>query len=101
MLVRSIRKKVRTFLIDCNCTDESTADVTAALNHSLRRVFPSDVSVTVYGQCTDSGGGGTKYALQKALKYLEIVSDEYLVATCLLHNLQTMLRNAVVTVLGE
>jgi len=65
-------KKVRTFLIDCDCTNESTIDVTAALNHSLRRVFPSDVSTTVYGQCTDSGGGGTKYALQKALKDLEI-----------------------------
>jgi len=94
-------KKVRTFLIDCDCTNESTIDVAAALNHSLRRVFPSDVSTTVYGQCTDSGGGGTKYALQKALKDLEIASDEYLVSTCSLHNLQTMLRNAVVTVLGE
>jgi len=80
-------EKVETFLIDCDCTNESTDDVAAALDHSLRRVFPSDVTVIVYGQCTDSGGGGTKYALQKALKVIDIASDEYLVSTCSLHNL--------------
>ena len=29
-------EKVRTFLIDCDCTHESMADVAAALNHSRR-----------------------------------------------------------------
>ena len=41
------------------------------------------------------------FKLQKALKALDIASDEYLVSTCSLHNLQTMLRNAVVIVLGD
>ena len=67
--------KVKTFLIDCDCTDESTEDVAAALKHSLDRVFPDDVVVIVWGQCTDSGGGGTKYALKRALDLKGLTSQ--------------------------
>jgi len=95
-------KKVKVFMIDCDCTDESTEDVALALKHSLERVFPAGVDVKLVGQCTDSGGGGTKHALRRALADHNLVlEDRYLVATCSLHNIQTMLRNAIVTVMGE
>lgn len=95
-------KKVKVFMIDCDCTDESTEDVALALKHSLERVFPDGVEVKLVGQCTDSGGGGTKHALQRALaEHNLLLEDCYLVATCSLHNIQTMLRNAILTVMGE
>ena len=94
-------KKVKTFMIDCDCTDESTEDVAVALKHSLKRIFPEGVDVKLVGQCTDSDGGGTKFALAKALDERHISAQNYLVTTCALHNLQTCLRNAVVNVLGE
>mmetsp|Transcript_14040 Transcript_14040/g.20502 ORF Transcript_14040/g.20502 Transcript_14040/m.20502 type:complete len:140 (-) Transcript_14040:363-782(-) len=74
-------------MIDCDCTDESTEDVTAALKHSITRVFQDDVRVIIHGQCTDSGDGGTKYALQRALIQNNMAHLFYLVSTCSLHNL--------------
>ena len=73
----------------------------AALKHPLIRVFPDGVEVKLVGQCTESGGGGTKYALQRALLAQNLVAGCYLVSTCSLHNLQTMLRSALTTVMGK
>ena len=39
--------------------------------------------------------------LKRELEKLGVISNFYLVFTCVLHNLQTCLRNAVVTVTGE
>jgi len=44
----------------------------------------------ILGQFTDSGGGGTKYALTRALMEKNMTSANYLVCTCSLHNLQTL-----------
>lgn len=93
-------KKVKTFLLDVDCTDEKTDEIVEALTHSLDRMFPL-VALRLRGQCTDSGGGGTKYALSRQLSSRNMCHPHYLVATCSLHNLQTCLRNAVVNVLGE
>ena len=94
-------KQVKTFLLDIDCTDESTGEIVQALTHSLKRVFPTDIPIKLRGQCTDSGGGGTKDALKRELEKNELTAEDYLVTTCSLHNLQTCLRNAVVNVLGE
>ena len=67
--------KVKTFLLDCDCTDENTSDVASAIVHSLNRTFLDAVEVKVAGQCTDSGGGGTKLALQQALQTHNVVVD--------------------------
>jgi len=67
----------------------------------LQRLLPELLEICIKGQCTDSGGGGTKFALAKALDERHISAQNYLVTTCALHNLQTCLRNAVVNVLGE
>ena len=94
-------KEVKTLLLDVNCTDENTNEIADAIMHSLKKLFPDRTSVRLYGQCTDSGGGGTKYALSAAMKERNLVGDFYLISTCSLHNLQTCLRNAVMNVLGE
>ena len=53
-------KEVKKFLLDVNCTDESTSEIIDAIAHSLRRIFPDNIEVQIYNQCTDSGGGGHK-----------------------------------------
>ena len=88
-------------MLDVDCTDEHTNNIDDALTHSLRRLLPENLKISIKGQCTDSGGGGTKFALARALEERNIAAEHYLVATCALHNLQTCLRNAVVNVLGE
>mgnify|MGYP003321216558 FL=1 len=94
-----IEKCVKVFLLDVDCTDEATNEIADALEHSIRRLVP--MGTKVLGQCTDSGGGGTKYALFRALANKNLTWNNYLVCTCYLHNLQTSSRNAVVNVLGE
>ena len=88
-------------MIDCDCVDEDTQEIVDGIKHSLLRFFQDDLTKLI-GQCTDSGGGGTKKALKRALEEANLLSgDGYLLATCCLHNLQTALRVAVENVLGE
>ena len=42
-------KKVKTFMADYDCTDESIEDVAAALKHSLEMIFPAGVDVEIVG----------------------------------------------------
>ena len=56
-------KQIKIFLLDVDCTDENTNEICDALKHSINRLLPG-MTVKLLGQCTDSGGGGTKYALQ-------------------------------------
>eukprot|EP00957_Ditylum_brightwellii_P117910 8993776-Ditylum_brightwellii.AAC.1 len=53
------------------------------------------------GQCTDSGGGGTKFAFAAKIKRALMQGDLYLISTCTLHNVQTTQHNAVEQILGE
>ena len=78
---------MKTFLLDVCCTDESTHDIANAMTHSLKRIFPDDAAVRIYGQCIDSGGDGTKIALEKAMRKLDLDGSFYLTSTCALHNL--------------
>ena len=91
-------------MLDVDCTDESTVEIADAMQHSLARLFGTDISnipTRFYRQCTDSGGGGTERKLYLALQQLKITSISYLITSCSLHNLQTGLRNGVQLVLGE
>eukprot|EP00957_Ditylum_brightwellii_P061751 4686158-Ditylum_brightwellii.AAC.1 len=53
------------------------------------------------GQGTDSGGGGTKLALDDEMKKADLTNDHYLVGTCSLHNVQTSFCDATEFDLGE
>ena len=92
---------VTIFLVDVNCSDESTDEVADATVHSLKRLFPDGENIRLHGQCTDSGGGGTLHSMARAMHSRNMTSEHYLVGSCSLHNLQTCLRNAVINVLGE
>ena len=95
-------KRVKTYLLDVNCTDENTDDIAKAIKHSLEQTFGKDNLPTIFGQCTDSGGGGTGKKLHAELEKLGLTPIScYLVTSCALHNLQTALRNGVQLVLGE
>ena len=60
-------KLVKTFMLDCDCVDESTSQISDGIYHSLKRFFDNKLFL-VRGQCTDSGGGGTKLALARELE---------------------------------
>ena len=55
----------------------------------------------LYGQCTDSGGGGTLHALARELKNLGMLAEVYHIIFCILHDIQTALQNAVELVWGS
>ena len=101
------KKRVRTFLIDVCCVDEDTTDIFQGVYHSIKRFFDADDGNTnadllkLRGQCTDSGGGGTLYALANKIKEYNMQHNSYLISSCTLHNIQTALRNAVINVLGD
>ena len=69
-------RKVKTFLLDVDCTDKDTADITRAIVHSLKRSFSDDVDIKLTGQCSDSGGGGIKYGFARVFK-AEGLTKEY------------------------
>ena len=51
-----------------DCIDEDTGEIMDAAHHSLKRIFPSDLKLIIYGQCKDSSGGGTKSALAREVQ---------------------------------
>jgi len=79
--------EVKKFLLDVDCTDEYTDKIVGTLEHSLRRLFPTDIPVCIYGQYTDSGGGGTLDALARALEAKVLTSDRYLISSFTIQNL--------------
>ena len=101
-----MKMKVLTFLLDVDCVDEHTDDIFQGIHHSIKRFFSwtdasdDNFSLKLRGQCTDSGGGGTLFALASKVNKYNMQHDHYLIASCTLHNLQTGLRNDVINVLG-
>ena len=91
-------KKVKVFLLDVDCTNKDTANMSAAVVHSLSQLF-GDFPIILHGQCTDSGRGGTKHAFARAMQAKGMTHVHYLVTTWLVHNLQTCIRNGVQHVL--
>ena len=95
-------RRVKTYLLDVDCSDENSEDVAIAIKHSLLRMFgTTGIVLVLFGQCTDSGGGGTGKSLFRELLKLGLTSPIYLMTSCALHNLQTALRNGIQLVLGE
>ena len=88
-------------MADIDCSYEDTFEISQAVEHSLKRIYPNELEISLRGKCTDIGGGGTKWALARELSKRNLTHAIYLVATCSLHNVQTYLRNTVQNVLGE
>ena len=49
--------RVKTDLVDVDCTNENSKDIAKDVHHSLKRIFGENVAAVLYGQCTDSSGG--------------------------------------------
>ena len=84
-----VTKELKQFLLDVDCTDESTEDILDAMMYSLKRIFPPGTITILWGQFTDSGGGGTKSALARDIFESNLAHPLYLIGTCLLHTIQT------------
>ena len=72
-------KKVKMFLLNMDCTNKDTGNIVNALLHSIQRVHPLNIIMRIYGQCTDSGFGGTKLTLFQALKSRNVTLTQYLI----------------------
>ena len=92
-------KRVMKYLLYVNCTNKDSVDNTLALKHALEGVWPPELPIKLYGQCTDSGGARTIYSLAPELENLGLCAPNYLVALCFIHNIQTAIGNAAKQVL--
>ena len=95
---------VETFLLDVDAAGDDSEEVAKAVSHCIRKLQSmTDVPLRILGHTTDSGGGGTLESLLSELqeRVEDLLKEEYIVASCSLHNLQTALRNAIIDVLGE
>ena len=93
---------VRSFNIDTEESDASSHDCGNAINHALKKVLGDKRNGILYGQNTDSGGGGTGKSLQRELTSHGVTAQPeiYLTAYCTLHCVQLTISNAVENVIG-
>jgi hypothetical protein len=100
-------KTVKTFNLDANNTDGTSEKCAKAIRHALFKMFggtdEDPLAAVLYGQATDSRGGGTGYSFRKELMLQGITCQmkEYLVSFCTLHCIQLTLPNSIQHVLGE
>ena len=96
---------IEEFLLDCNASGEDSAEVAKSIIQSLKilQLIDPSLALHVMGQTTDSGGGGTLFALANKLREFHMagMAENYVVGSCCLHNLQTALRNAIIEISGE
>ena len=64
--------------MDCDCVEEDIKDIYKGIKHSLSRFFDG-LNITLKDQCTDSGGGGTKFALAREIASPNMNANNYLV----------------------
>jgi hypothetical protein len=77
---------VKTFKLDANDTDGTRKKCAKAIWHVLQKMFrrgEENVSQVLYGQATDSGGGGTGVSFHNKLtkQGLTCPSGDYLVSS--------------------
>ena len=94
-------RHVKMFCLDTEDTDVHSNECADAIKHSLLNFFGSEdsISAVLYGQMTDSGGGGVGKSLYLQLdkRSLCTPANEYLTGYCTLHCLQLTLANGILT----
>lgn len=92
-------------LLDIDASGGTSSECAAAIRASMNKLKLNDEDNThlLYGQATDSGGGGTLESFHDRLKALGLCAadDLYLIAPCCVHALQIQLKNAVCKTFGE
>eukprot|EP00978_Attheya_sp_CCMP212_P019092 scaffold53061_cov27-Attheya_sp.AAC.1 len=97
-------QRVKTFNLDNDEVGGTSADCAKAIRHSLFKFFgENNARGALWGQCTDSGGGGTGKSFFKCMKDegLTVEADQYMISFCTLHCLQLTLGVPVKTILGD
>jgi hypothetical protein len=94
-------KKAQTFVLDIDASEGTSEGCAEAIQHSMKKVNKSTITLPLKGQTTDSGGGGVLESLGNQLKKRDLCSPTYLVASCTLHAIQIALANPVKKVMGE
>jgi hypothetical protein len=96
-------QRVKTFNVDTDEAAGKSENAGDAVDHSLTKMFGDRSKDILYGQATDSGGGGVGWSLKAQLdaKELTCPHELYLVSFCTLHCIQLTLGNPIEHVLGQ
>ena len=90
--------KVVSVRVNSDGAKGQNSEAAEAIDCSLKEIdkYRSDGKLTrLVGQCTDSGGGGTKEGVAEAISSIGRADDDtYYIATCALHALSKSLQNA-------
>jgi Na+/glutamate symporter len=85
--------------MDSNDTDGTSMACAHAIGHALSQLFgwEENILAILFGQATDSGGGGTGNSFFKELTKLGLSSsaESYLKSFCTLHCIQLHLQNPI------
>ena len=97
---------VETSTLDIDASSGKSSDCAKAIQASMNKLKATDNDSThlLYGQSTDSGGGGVLEGLSKEMHLIENLcasEDQCLIANCCIHAMPLQLSNAVKQVLGE
>jgi len=95
--------RAQTQLLDIDASRGTSVLCAEAIKASMNKLKLNDDDDThkLYGQCTDSGGGGALDSLADEMRELGLLSmHNHLVANCTIHALQLQLRNAVHATFG-
>ncbi len=101
----TLDKKIKTFNMDSNDTDGTSKACAHAIQHALFQLFggQDNILAILFGQATDSGGGGIGSSFHTELTKLGLSSatESYLKSFCTLHCIQLTLQNPISRVLGQ
>eukprot|EP00978_Attheya_sp_CCMP212_P006531 scaffold15109_cov63-Attheya_sp.AAC.1 len=96
--------RVMTFNLDNDKVGGTSRDCALAIKHSLNAFYgEEDARNSLWGQTTDSGGGGTGVSFSNELNKEELTVDKqsYLISYCTLHCIQLTLGSPIMKVLGD
>jgi hypothetical protein len=98
--------RVQVFNLDNDKVGGTSRDCALAIKHSMYKFYGNDDEAkhSIWGQCRDSGGGGTGHSFSSELKNEELTienNEVYLVSFCTLHCIQLSLGTPLKAVLGE
>lgn len=94
-------EKLKTFLLDVGITGKKAPSIASGIDHSLTS-FGLGSEFKLAGQMTDSGGAAIE-SLGKALKDIDraVLGEDYIIASCGLHNMQSLIREPIKSLLGD
>ena len=91
----SVKKQI----VDIDASEGTMEACADAIAFSLKKLGGN---LKLQGLTTDSGGGGVLDGLASAItRRHQLCHQSYLTASCSLHNLQTLVKNPIVTTIGE